>query len=299
MSTTVKIIADSVSSSGKRITTFQLRYPRPLHSELMTHRQFSRNASSTRAINLQKQIEYVLEDPYIPTHWGMSQAGMSADKEFPECDIEYLKEEWLRARNEVVYHVKRMADTGLHQQVAGRLLEPWAHISVVVTATEWNNWYALRTDKNAHPDIQVLANKMLDAHNTNIPRLLGELEWHLPYVTEEEKTEHDFTNCLKFSVARCARVSYLNHDKTNPSPEKDIALYDRLLNNKHMSAFEHQAQPMIYNEQIYFLDYLAIQSGATHINKDGYLWSGNFSGWTQYRQVLKDNVYKDFKGLQK
>lgn len=275
MSTKVKIISDSVSQVGKRITTFELRYPRAVHAELMTHRQFSRNASSTRAINLQKQIQYILDDPYIPSHWGKFQPGMQAYTEFPECDIEFLKEEWLKARDDVVYRVKRMADTGLHQQVAGRLLEPWAHISVLVTATEWDNWYALRTDKAAHPDIQVLANRMLDAHNTNIPRLLRDDEWHLPYVTEDEKAEWGDDALLKFSVARCARVSYMNHDKSNPDPVKDIELHDRLLQSKHMSAFEHCAYPLQFSQQP----------------------SANFFGWRQYRSNIKDECCYNFKGL--
>jgi thymidylate synthase ThyX len=296
MSTTVKIIADSVSLSGKRITTFELVYPRIILAEFNTHRMFSRSTQSNRAVPFNKLVEDIKNDPYIPSYWGINQSGMSTDKQFPECDIEYLKEEWLRARNEVVYYATRMADTGLHKQTVNRLLETFQYVYTIVTATEWDNWYALRTDKNAHPDIQLLANKMLDAHNTNIPRLLNENEWHLPYITEEEKAGYDLEDCLKCSVARCARVSYKNHDKSNPDIKKDIELHDKLLENKHMSAFEHQAKPM---KKILFDNTKAIydESGITHTDKNGKLWSGNFQGWLQLRQMLKDSVYIKFEGL--
>ena len=71
-----KVILDSVSPAGKRITTLQLKYPRFIHSEFMTHRAFSRNAASSRAIPVLKRLDMMCQDPVIPLEWGLDQSGM-------------------------------------------------------------------------------------------------------------------------------------------------------------------------------------------------------------------------------
>ena len=45
-----EVLIDSVNPAGQRLTTFVLRFPRFVLSEFNTHRMFSRNASSSRAI---------------------------------------------------------------------------------------------------------------------------------------------------------------------------------------------------------------------------------------------------------
>lgn len=277
MGTKVKIIKDSISHVGKRITTFELTYPRYIHSELMTHRQFSRNASSSRAIPFKKMVDQVISDPVIPSHWGINQRGMQADQEFPADEVENLEKEWLKARDAAVAHAQKLANAGLHKQIVNRILEPWMHITVIVTSTEWDNWYNLRTHKDAHPDIKLLADKMLEKHNESVPNPVEIRAWHLPFINADEEAKLSITDQLKCSVARCARVSYLNHDGSSPNVEKDFELYERLLVSKHMSPFEHQAQPLA----------------------SLYVKSGNFAGWMQYRKIIDDECCVGFDMFKK
>lgn len=259
-----QIVCDSVSPTGKRITTMQLKYPRFVHAEFMTHRLFSRNASSSRAIPVNKIIEQVETNPAMPIHWGANQPGMQAFQEVKDSAQECCRQGWLDARDQVVCVVRQLVDMGLHKQVANRLLEPWHHISVVCTATEYDNFFALRRHPEAQPEIKALADEMWNAVQNSTPRRLGFGEWHLPYIKEEE-SNGDIWDLLKASVARCARVSYLNHDQSTPDLKKDVGLYKRLFDSKHMSPFEHQAQPMTNPGD----------------------WSGNFQGWMQLRKTIK------------
>lgn len=241
MTITAKVILASEREDGKRIYTLQLRYPRFFHAEFMTHRMFSRNASSSRAIPVEKVIADVMNDPAMPLHWGKNQAGMQAREEHSELVwSDHVsgrvdpKTAWLNARDWAVRAAQGFSQAGYHKQFVNRLLEPFAHIEVIVTATEWDNFFALRLHPDAQPEIQVLARAMRDAmENCSIQRL-GAGEWHLPYASHEEGP--------RVSAARCARVSYLNHDGTKPDAPKDIVLANRLFESGHMSPFEHQAQ---------------------------------------------------------
>jgi hypothetical protein len=273
MTITAKIIADSVSTKGCRITTFVLKYPRWIHSEFMTHRVFSRNASSSRAIPVAKMIQQVKEDPAMPVHWGKNQPGMQAREELGVHQIAKCQSEWLELRDEAVYRVERLTENGLHKQVANRLLEPWMHIQVVATATDLENFFSLRLHKDAQPEFQELARQMARAFLKSTPRLLECADWHLPFVRDEERGKTNSIGGLKISVARCARVSYLLHDGTEPSIEKDIELHDKLVVQVplHASPAEHQAKAL---------------------NDDFYI--GNFRGWLQYRKTLQGENIIDF-----
>lgn len=272
MSYDVKIIADSVSPSGARITTFQLMYPRMVHSEMMTHRIFSRNAGSTRAIPTEKMIQWILDDPAIPVYWGKNQKGMQATEELTESQINLCKFDWLNARNDAVYYAKALIEEGVHKQIVGRILEPFAHINVVVTSTSFDNFFALRCHKDAQPEMQVLAVKMARAYRDSVPDELEPHMWHLPYVTSDDVMQFNEENCLKISTARCCRVSYLTVDGKPSDPEADMKLHDQLQANGHWSPFEHPAMCSLKG------DYR----------------SGNFVGWFQYRQLLQNRVHTAF-----
>jgi len=245
MTITAKIIADTIWN-GNRITTMQLRYPRFIHSEFMTHRAFSRNASSSRAIPVDRLIADVENDPAMPIHWGSNKPGMQAGPEIASCE-----KQWLLARDAAVIHAARISAYGLHKQIVNRILEPFAHINVLVTATEWDNFFALRDHPDAQPEIQALAKVMRKARDESIP---VEDDMHSPY--------HDDP---KRSAARCARVSYLTHEGKEPTYDQDMALFERLAhaNPMHSSPMEHQA--------------IAIKG-----------WCRNFKGWQQFRDILED-----------
>lgn len=234
-----KVVAYSKAAGYPNLATLQLRYPRFIHPEFMTHRVFSRNASSSRAVPVLKFIEQVMNDPAVPVHFGKNQPGMQADGEI--SDKEEAKTLWYEAANLAVNVAKDMAAKGVHKQVVNRILEPFLHIDVVVTSCRWDNFFELRRHKDAQPEIKALADTMFTALSNAEPTELGPNDWHLPYVTEEDK-ENKPTQILKrVSAARCARVSYLNHDQSQPNTFKDLELAHKLEESGHLSPFEHQA----------------------------------------------------------
>lgn len=295
MTISAKIIADSVSPQGHRLTTFQLRYPRFIHAEFMTHRQFSRNASSSRAIPVKKMIEDIRRDPAMPIYWGSNKPGMQAGEEISGTELEVAKGNWLASLNEVIQRVQVMTDTcGLHKQIANRMLEPWAHINVVVTATSWSNFFALRAHSDAQPEIKALAEAMQAAMADSVPQLLQPGEWHLPYVSKVDYQqavnhlrnvqgiapleERVWDLMKKVSVARCARVSYRTHDGRFTTVEEDVALYEKLVVSQplHASPAEHQATPDEYDER----EYPGVME-PMNLHQHG-----NFTGWRQLRKML-------------
>ena len=290
MTIQAKIIADSITVSTPRLTTLQLRYPRFVHAEFMTHRVFSRNASSSRAIPVERMIRDVEEDPAMPVYWGANQKGMQARAEVE--DVEKARDRWMKARDAAVKQAWSLHHAGLHKQIVNRVLEPFAHINVVVTSTEWDNFFALRLHEDAQPEIRELAVQMKQAMANNHPRYLGVREWHLPYVrpadinevdrrvsaqlksVPDEKTEWKLlgeilSTLAQISAARCARVSYMTHDMRTPTIEEDLDLFARLstADPPHLSPLEHQAYPDWNTSK-----------------RD--LW-GNLSGWVQHRKMLE------------
>jgi len=283
-----KVICDSISPSGVRLTTLELQYHRFVHSEMMTHRMFSRNASSSRAIPTTKMLEQIRSNPAMPIHWGKNQAGMQAREELTEIEIDVVKSDWNYASKRMTEIATLMSEMDLHKQVVNRLLEPFQWIKVIVTATEWDNFFKLRLHKDAQPEMMVLAEHMKKAMDESIPVELQPGDWHLPYVDlgDFDDSGDPISEAIKCSVARCARVSYLNHDNSAPDTTKDIALADMLLEAGHMSPFEHQGTPMDFAKDTFEL---AWEDGITHKDRDNNFWSGNFRGWIQHRQLLQAN----------
>lgn len=263
MTIQARVIEDSISTGCPRLITMELTYPRFIHAEFMTHRVMSRNASSSRAIPIEKMIQAVLDDPAMPVSWGSNKPGMQAGAEVQHTGP--VVGAWLYARDHAVTQARILSNFGLHKQVVNRILEPFAHITVVCTATDWDNFFALRRHEDADPTIQALANAMWDAQQSSQPNCLFVNDAHLPYLTGPERHCEER---MKISAARCARVSYLTHDGKVPSVEADLALYDRLVGSApmHASPLEHQAQP----------DPLGVSPELY----------GNLRGWVQYRQTV-------------
>jgi len=240
-----------------------------------------------------KMLSALKRDWAIPSYWGKNTAGMQALGELSPADKPVAEEIWKQGMEGAVYIASQLNSLEVHKQTANRVLEPYSHISVVVTATEWDNFYTLRDHEDAQPEIQRLAKTMKIAVSRSSPLEIHPGEWHLPFVSMDEIASLESGTTLeelqKASVARCARVSYLNHDKSAPSLEKDIELADRLLEAGHMSPFEHQGTPMEGNGKIVKLGgvhHYLNQDGVTHFDRNGLFWSGNFQGWIQYRQML-------------
>lgn len=262
-----EILADSISEAGARLTTMQLTYPRCIHAEFMTHRVFSRNAASSRAIPFEKATQMVLDDPYIP-EWGLNEKGMQSTRQLGEKEKKAATEKYLGTLYETVRNVRELAKLNIHKQDINRILEPWAWITTICSATEWDNFFELRCHKDAHPAFQKIAYMMQEKYSEGKPELLESYEWHLPLAEEFRITGavwecEQSINSVKISVGRCARVSYLTHDGKK-DPDADVELHNRLLISKHWSPFEHVARPCI----------------------EAYHRSGNFFGWQQYREIV-------------
>lgn len=267
MAYSARVLIDSISPSGVRLTTMEVRYPRFIHSEMMTHRVFSRNAASSRAIPIKKMIAAVRDEPAMPIFWGKNQSGMSAQREIEGTARRLALAEWQRALENALATAERLSepDIDLHKQLVNRVLEPFAWITVIITATEWSNFFTQRCHADAQPEIKAAAELMLQAYRASTPRTVAMGGWHLPLILEDERTLDPATLC-KLSVARCARVSYLTHDGTRDH-EKDLELYERLMSggaNGHWSPTEHVATPL----------------------PDPRESSGNLRGWRQYRKLF-------------
>lgn len=280
MASQVKVIEHSISKAGAEIITFQLRYPRFIHAELMTHRVFSRNASSSRAIPVKKMISQVWNDPAMPIHWGANQPGMQARSQLTGFKLAIARGAWRFAAKCAASIAWLMDKVTLHKQVANRILEPFQYISVVLTTTDLTNWNSLRAHPDAQPEIQDLALKMIEAKKESDPIAsvlpidrTSASGWHLPYIRPIERLIHKNKPIYlaKLSAARCARVSYLTHDGLTPSEEKDLKLFEQLVGSEplHASPTEHQAYAL-YNPKTQ---------------------SKNFVGFGQFRHLVEHATF--------
>ena len=261
-----RVLTDSVSPVGIRLTTMEVRFPRFVLSEFNTHRVLSRNSASSRAVPTNKMIERVLESPAMPVEWGVNKPGMSASEALTDAQAEEAKALWLKARDRAVESVRELQTLNVHKQVINRILEPFMWHTVIATGTEWENFYSLRCAMNAQPEIQVAAKLMRAAMDESVPKPIAVGEWHLPLVQDDERYL-PIVDLQKISAARCARVSYLTHDG-NRNIEKDIELCERLRADRHLSPFEHVATP-----------------------SDDSAFHANFRGWIQMRKAIEAQVF--------
>ena len=247
-----EVVLDTVWN-GKRITTLQLRLPRFILAQLNAHRSFSRATASSRAIPTSKLLEMVKNDAVQPFYWGKNQAGMQASEEVDAETKEKALQEWRLAALNASKTAEKLLELGLHKQIANRILEPFMWAETIVTATEWDNFFKLRLHEDSQPEIQELARCMKEAMDNSEP---VKSKIHLPYITLDEMEDYVqglvttdsesidielYKYFAPISAARCARVSYLNHDQSNPVIEKDLATAEKLLSAGHWSPFENQA----------------------------------------------------------
>ena len=291
-----QVITDSIGHEGQHLQTSVLQYPRLIHAEFMTHREFSRNASSSRAIPVAKVIKQVRDDPAMPVHWGKNQPGMQAHEELDPFVIEEMKELWIKSAWAAADIAEQMMDAGLHKQVANRILEPYQWMHVVVTTASNTNFDGLRRHGDADPNILLLAELWHGSQQQSHARQLYAGDWHLPFIDEDDwgtaqrycqvdritrdmPGKHEVIAVLKkVSAARCARVSYLNHEGKRPDLLEDLKLFDRLVRSEiiHASPTEHQATPDS-----------KVLTGCSMVPD----WQmkplhGNLPGWIQHRKQL-------------
>ena len=341
----VEIVADSIDGRGNRIISAIFQFPRYILAELNTHRILSKNSASSRAIPFKKMLKSVMEDPFIPIAWQKDHSGMQGTEYFTDeifkpiklSDYrdnikmtEILENEWLTARNYAATAAETLNNFGLTKQLCNRLLEPFLWHRVLITGTEWDNFFALRAHPDAEIHIAKLADEALKAFNASTPKLLKPGEWHIPFGenidnlklanalmdlglapgwsdTYESEVYYDshpysfYQNYMveginKIAIARCARVSYDNFDGTQDY-KKDIELFNRLFarNPIHASPAEHVARCMDdveYRHWVKTTSILEEENETTSYPELG--WCRNFKGFIQYRTLLaNDTILND------
>lgn len=301
-----KVVAYSMSESGKPLITLQTNAPKFLDAEVEKHRMLSSNSSSDRAIPLKKLIE---KEYFIPEDVRLNQPGMQGDVPLSEKELLQFQHT-LRNLYNTISSTLLLWDN-VHKQHLNRYLLGFSMQQKIITATEWDNFFMLRLpfvelskelqDKSmswkerygdfpdgaqADPAMQELARcmwKAISTYPSSKIKHLSPAEYHLPYLTVDEVNDLDTSTAIKCSVARLARVSYSNHDGTSPDVSKDLLVFDKLLRSKHMSPFEHIGTPMVY---IGNMDPESWEPGVTHMDRETNLWSANFKWWIQYRKTL-------------
>ena len=296
-----KIICDSISSTtGARLTTMEIEYPRFILAEVNTHRMLSKNSASSRAIPIKSINDMVATKPAKPIHWGANQAGMQANNEVNDKEMAEIV--WNASASRAIQSSDALQQVGLHKQIVNRVTEPFQMMKTIVSGTEWQNLFWLRDHDDAQPEFHELAKCIHYEYEAgrHTAKVLVPGAWHLPYVHTnlngdgtlryyadiERKEEIDLETAQKISASCCAQVSYR---KLDDSLDKAITLYERLVGSdrKHSSAFEHCGTPIDLKQHVRPQLW---QDGVTHSDRDGNLWSGNFKGWIQYRQLIPGHV---------
>lgn len=318
-SISAKVIADSISEAGHRITTFEVEYPRIVMSEFNTMRAISKNSSSSRAIPVAKMLEHTVKTNLKPIYFGAKQSGMQAGDELVGEDLQYAQDVWEGALNSAVGQAKLLDDCGVAKEVTNRLVEPFQLVKVVCTATDWENFFNLRLHPDADPNICMLAYKMYESMIHSKPQLLKGGQWHLPYVNSANSDALDsmgnryedldyyvgdfnflsLEDAIKYSAASCASVSYRTEGMTLAKADK---IFDMLINAEviHASPFEHLATPI--KGRVDGLNIVRVnciksdtwEDGVTHMNRQGELCSGNLRGFISYRHQLPNNTNWSF-----
>ena len=274
------VVLASSTALAPPLYTLHLRYPRIIHSELMTHRVFSRNARSSRAVPVKTMLEEVRTNPFVPWHWLKNQPGMQGSVPLTDDERREAEALWLAPLPGVIWSVEQMMNPeglSVHKQNPNRLLEPWMFIDTLVTATNWSNFLWLRDHSDAEPHFRDLAQMVKEAIDGAEVQELKPGEWHLPYVTDEDRWSLNDEQLPKISAARSARISYMPFDGGSATDyDRELTRYDLLVGDGtqpvHASPLEHQATPdgRLIHDQI-----KAPLSG----NLD--------TGWIQFRKTVR------------
>jgi thymidylate synthase ThyX len=299
--TACKVIADSISPDGIRLTTFQVTLHRFCLAELNTHCVFARNSASSRAIPFRKQLERVMANPAVPVVWASEQKGMQGGDELGPLEASQAEHRWMLARKSAADQAEALAALGVHKSIVNRLIEPFMWHTAVITATAFENFFRQRCSPLAQPELKEAAELMKQCYDASTPEKLSEGMWHLPYwhpeedepwLTRDARLEDGGLSYMqvrrRVSVARCARVSYLTQEGKR-DPLEDLALYDRLVSADpmHASPLEHVATPATWNQQDVFHNYWDEAGGCFREFRWHLPKIGKFLGWFQHRHEVE------------
>lgn len=307
-----KIIADSITSVGDRLTSIQVRHWRPVLAEVNTHKVLSKNSASSRAIPFEKQLEKFLDDPANPIVWASEQRGMQGGAELTGQDLDDAQYLWADLRASIVSHLLEYIDkhpeksTRLHKSILNRVLEFGQWHTALLTGTAWENFLWQRDHEDAQPEFRVMAHEVRLALEKSDPVPLGEGEWHTPYILVADieelyarAREHSLTGLqahqwvqqqkIRISAARCARTSYETQAGMRDHKE-DIGLFGRLINDReaderplHWSPLEHVATPDPANRQSEVYIFTGYDGQGRHYPTNHLPRVGNLLGWRSLR----------------
>ena len=296
----VQIRADSLSPGGYRFTSFEITLPKSLLAQLNKHRAAANNTASSRAIPVARMIANVKSDPYVPL-LTLNQRGM-VGRQLDDVDL------MVQAQRLIAEHMEQaialaddLADLGIHKQHANRYLEPFSYVKVLISGTEWGNFFNLRATEDTQGDFAVVAVRMKELYEAHTPTPIEYGQWHFPRY-DNTAEEIATTEQLYQSVARNARLSYLTHNNVY-SLDDDLRLHDILLKDTHLTPFEHISLCMPEAE--------VMLSGIGHDSDIGYsipgpligtllmdnnskerygaiLYSRQFKGFYTYRHMIED-----------
>lgn len=296
-----KVIADSISNEGIRLSSMECVYPAFFHQDVMTHRRFGRSALSTRAIPVKEMRRRIRENMATPTHWGRNQPGMQAETELEGWRRYATEALWRMSGHSALMFSGLMNQLQAAKQVGNMVLWPYIHFKTLITSTDYANFFALRDHAAARPELQFLAQRMKDALAISQPQLLYPGEWHMTYIHPEERLQYSTEDLLKISTARSARLSYDKHDGKRASIDEEMALYRRLIGSApvHASPAEHQATPdkrgtktVRYRPStITGLNNVVVGSYMDWNNPDMH---GNLIGWCQNRKLLAGEATHEY-----
>lgn len=317
-----RIVAKSVSAySGQEIITWETDFPKCILAELNTHKIMVSNCQSSRAVPVKKVIEQICANPVTPIHWGKNKAGMVAEEEintpvfmdlnnydlsYRQCNVD-RDMAWKNTSFQISQLMERWDNAGYHKQIVNRIGEAFTFVRGVITATEIDNFFHLRYHKDADPFMQELAKCMWEAYEQAEAEVLYEGEWHTPYVDHcrfdgklyyMPETAESFWDAkhmaigeaLKTSSAACGQVSYRKLDTSEETVER---VWNNLMGGDtiHASVTGHQATPI--REYLQSDKYLWPE-GATHMDRDGNLWSAQFKHWVMHRKTIPGEYCKRF-----
>ena len=303
----VKVIQDSINTSGNRLITYEIETYRYIWAEVLTHKMINKNAQSSRAVPVNSVLSINEDSPVTPIVWGKNKGGMSASEVLDGIELESAKQLWQAAASSAFIYSKRLSDIGLHKMWSNRITEPFSRIKVVMSGTEWDNFEWLRDDPDAaQPEIVDLARKIKEAKSGSKPFKLFTGEAHVPYVhrsramseTVQDITYYDchgkvlsLEDALKISASSCGQVSYRKLDE---SFEKALQIYERLFSGAkpHFSPAEHQGIAMKETKLQKYQAFIPEnwEEGVSHVDREGFFWSANLKGFVQHRKLLENSM---------
>ncbi len=294
---TAQILADSVSPDGVRLTTMWVTFPRFILAEVNTHRMFSRNSNSSRAIPPEIQLQKVRENPFVPETFLKRVKGMGGGEALEDDDNDKARNVWLHAADRAVNAAELLVGLDCDKARVNRLLEPFLWHSAVISATEWDNFFTLRDHPAAQPEFRIIAKLMRKAMDKSTPVLIPYGQWHLPGVTTQElfgqfDNNIDWEMWKRVSAGRLARWTSYNLTEGD-TVEKALERAEKLIKSFHMSPTEHQARPFSPEElelsKVHVRMLKHWRDVGAHVPQwmiDQCEFSGNFKGWVQFRKEI-------------